>query len=431
MTRTLEQTVKHDSLNTHLIPSKKFKTITLELKFRETLDRNTITKRALLPFVLKKGSKNYPEDSKIQEKLDDLYGASLNIGGQKMGDHHVMTVHMEIANDKFIGEESSLVSEALSFLKEVAFNPNVNEGSFDKTIVQQVKDTLRKHYQSIKDEKMTYANIRLVDEMAEGETYQIHSHGYEEDLEGIDGSNLYAYFKDMIERDVVDLYVIGDFNVEEMEAAISEHVDGFRLTQPASPHHESKKLQVNDSPKEVIEEDDLQQAKLHIGYRTQTVFKDKDFPGMLVYSVMLGGHPGSKLFLNVREENSLAYYVAAQLDFFTDKLFVFSGIAPTDYEKAHDIIDVQVAAMQNGDFTQAELDEAKSMIASQLRSALDQAGGMIDLEYQAAVGDSDRSAEQLIAEIEQITKEDIVRNAAKVQKDTIYLLTSKEGNSNA
>ncbi|WP_217587139.1 EF-P 5-aminopentanol modification-associated protein YfmF [Lentibacillus saliphilus] len=428
MTRTVEQTVEHDSLKAHLIPSKTFKTIMIEFKFKTLLDRNTITKRALLPFVLKKGSKNYPEDTRIQEKLDDLYGASLNIGGQKSGDYHVVTVNMEIANDKFIGQASSIVSEALAFLKDVAFNPNVTDGSFDQTVVNQVKNTLRKHYQSIKDDKMSYANLRLIDEMCEGETYQVHSHGYEEDLDAIDGKNLYSYFKSMIDNDIIDLFVVGDFDVNDMSQLIKNELDSFRPTQPAPFEQGCVKRSAPSEPREVIETDDIQQAKLHIGYRTHTTFNDSDFPAMLVCHVMIGAHPGSKLFVNVREKHSLAYYVASQLDILSDKLFVFSGIAPTDYEKARDIIALQVAAMKDGAFTKAELEESKSMIISQYRSAMDQAGGLIDLEYQQVLGHTERTIEDLMAQVKAVTSEDVIKSANKLEEDTIYLLTSKEAN---
>src|SRR5699024_9556403 len=169
----------------HIIPSQKFKTSTLELKLTTLIDRSTITRRAILPFVLRKGSKKYPSAARIQDKLDDLYGASLEIAGHKAGSYHIMNFHMEIPNEKFIQDDQDIIGETLEFLKEIAFEPNIENESFDETVTSREKETITKYLKSIKDDKMHYANIRLIDEMATGERYQIHPFGYLEDMKHI------------------------------------------------------------------------------------------------------------------------------------------------------------------------------------------------------------------------------------------------------
>lgn len=424
-----EEAINLENLQAHLIPSKKFKTISIELKLKTFIRKDTITKRAILPFVLRKGSKKYPSATLIQEKLDDLYGASLEIIGQKFGSYHVVSVQMEIPNEKFIENETAIVTDTLAFMKEIVFNPYTENGAFNEAIAKREKETIRKYLQSIKDDKMSYANYRLIDEMSEGEAYQVHSYGYEEDLDTINAKNLFAYYQQMVDNDQVDLFVVGDFDEKEMKESINLYLDGFRsakTTPSIQPEMEVVKQISHTQPKVVIEKDSVQQAKLHMGYRTNTAFKDPDFPAMLLCHTMLGGHPGSKLFVNVRERHSLAYYVASGLDFFSDKLFVFSGIAPEDYKKARKIIEQQLIEMQDGAFTSSELEEAKSLIISEHRSSLDNAGGIIDLLYQQEIGNKKRSVGELIPQIEQVHKEDVVRSANKIQPDTFYLLTSKE-----
>src|SRR5699024_5176869 len=129
------------NLNGHIIPSKKFKTVTLELKLKTLIDRSTITRRAILPFVLRKGSKKYPSAERIQDKLDDLYGASLEIAGHKAGYYHIMNFHMEIPNDKFIQDDMDVIGETLAFLKEIAFEPDIENEAFDEKVTSREKET--------------------------------------------------------------------------------------------------------------------------------------------------------------------------------------------------------------------------------------------------------------------------------------------------
>ena len=53
---------------------------------------------------------------------------------------------------------------------------------------------------------------------------------------------------------------------------------------------------------------DVSQAKLNIGFRTNTSFNHAEYFPLVLYTSILGGGPHSKLFINVREKSSLAYY---------------------------------------------------------------------------------------------------------------------------
>ena len=54
---------------------------------------------------------------------------------------------------------------------------------------------------------------------------------------------------------------------------------------------------------------DVNQGKIVIGYRTGVAFEDDLYNALLIASDILGGGPNSKLFRNVREKESLAYYI--------------------------------------------------------------------------------------------------------------------------
>src|SRR5699024_5653345 len=130
-----------------------------------------------------------------------------------------------------------------------------------------------------------------------------------------------------------------------------------------------------------------------------------------VFNGLFGGFPNSKLFINVREKNSLAYYAASRIESHKGLLFVFSGIASENYEKAKDIIQEQMDAMKKGDFTEKELEETKDLLVNQLLETMDSSRGIVELFYQQVVGGKKLPPNELIDQIKQVTKEDIVRVA--------------------
>lgn len=427
MNKVVEEIIQADNLKLHLIPSKKNKTITIVAKFRAPLNRDTITKRVLLPSILRQGTKNYPSREELQFKLDDLYGASLSLDSGKAGGNHVLSVRMEVANQKYIGNESSIMEDAITLLNEVAFKPHVIDGGFNPKVVKREKETLKQQIESIIDDKDSFAQMRLVDQMCEGENYQIHAHGYEEDLENITPENLYEYYQTLMTDDVLDVYVSGDFNHDAVAKTVTETFDRkYNRTDLSDVQTANKIITKVDDVKEVTEHQDVQQAKLHLGYRTGITYKDDDYASLLIFNGIFGGYPGSKLFLNVREKHSLAYSVGSGAESYNGLMFVTSGIAGKDYQKARDIIDEQLQAMRDGDFTDEQVEELKVLMTSQLLDAMDDAQGLIELLYRNVLGGRDRSLDALLDDIRKVTKEEIIATANKLQLDTVYLLTSKE-----
>jgi len=420
-----EQIHNENGITFHFIPTKKFKTITITAKLKAPLTRETITHRALLPFILKQGTINYPTRKELQLKLDDLYGAILSIDGSKKGENHIISIRLEIANQQFIPKAQSVMDEALTLFNELLYKPNAENAAFNEAIFQREQETLRKKMHSIKDEKMKYANMRLIDEMCEGEAYQLHVHGYEEDLKDITAADLYTYYKTMLKEDQLDIYILGDFNQKELQEKITANLKRSIQRQNAKVSEPYKKE--IEEPREVVEKQKIQQAKLHIGYRTYITFKDEDYAALQVFNGLFGGFPNSKLFINVREKNSLAYYAASRIESHKGLLFVFSGIAPANYEKARDIIRLQMEAMKNGEFTENELNETKELIINQLLETMDSSRGSTELLYQQAVAGKQLPPEMLLDQIRKVTKEDVTKAAAKIEEDTVYLLTSEGG----
>jgi predicted Zn-dependent peptidase len=182
-------------------------------------------------------------------------------------------------------------------------------------------------------------------------------------------------------------------------------------------------------PKEVIDEEDVKQGKLNIGYRTNITFTDQDYSALQVFNGMFGGFSHSKLFINVREKASLAYYAASRIDSFKGLLMVMSGIEVKNYKQAVSIIADQFQAMKNGEFSEQDISQTKAMIRNQVLETIDTAYGLSEFLYQQAAAQVDIPIEDFLANIERVTKEDIIKVGEKIQLDTTYFLKGTEGAS--
>lgn len=419
-----EHVITKNNVHFHFIPTKKFKTIHFVLKCKAPLERETITKRALLPFVLQKGTENYRTEKELMTRLDELYGATLSIDGAKKGNYHIISFRLEIANDQYLPNQSNLLNDALALYKEIIFHPRIENDQFQASVVEREKLTLQNKINSIYDDKLSYANVRLIEEMCENERFRIHKDGYVEDLPTINGENLYEYYKELLQTDRLDLYVVGDFEQKAMEEVLMQSIR--RDTARTSDETIEENVE-NKEMKEVEETQPIQQAKLHIGYRTNCTYKDADYFALQVFNGIFGGFPSSKLFANVREKHSLAYYAASRIESHKGLLLVYSGIEPTDYKKAREIIELQMKAMKNGDFTREQVEETKELIISELKEMLDNIYGIPELLYQQVVGQKTISPKTFMEEIKRVTKEDVVQLAQKITADTVFLLTSDGG----
>ncbi|QGH34593.1 insulinase family protein [Gracilibacillus salitolerans] len=421
MVETLERIIPKEGYDLHLIHTKKFKTIHLSLKFTSKLTRENITKRALLPYILQQGTANYPTAIQLRQHLDELYGTVLAVDSSKKGENHILTIRLELANEQYIAGSQDLLNQGIAFLREVIYQPKLVDQAFDPKIVAREKETLRSKMESLTEDKVSFANTRMIEEMCKEEEYRLRVHGYEEDLDKITAEDLYAYYQQILSQDHLDIFAVGDIEGLEVEEKITALVEA-REQQPI----EKGKLVAGFNEQTLIEEDDIKQAKLHFGYRTNITFDDEDYAALHVFNGLFGGFPSSKLFMNVREKHSLAYYAASRIESHKGLMFVFSGIAPEQFENAKDIILEQMEQMRKGEFTDNELNETKEMTINQLRETLDNAQGMIELHYQSVLAQSSISPEQLLQKVNKVTKDQVINVANKVKLDTIYLLTSKE-----
>ncbi|MBB6444208.1 EF-P 5-aminopentanol modification-associated protein YfmF [Bacillus benzoevorans] len=415
-----EQIIDLKGLKLHIIPTEKYKTNTIVFKMKAPLDKEDVTKRALLANVLQSSSKTYPSTTLLRSYLDELYGATFYIDLAKKGDYHIISFTIEMANEKFLSHAEPLLQKAFAFLAEVITNPNADNSSFEQNTIENEKRSLKQRIQSVYDDKMKYSSFRLIQEMCKGEPYELYVHGIAEDVDSITGASLYEYYREAIDADELDLFVVGDVQSTEVENAVSGM---FQFAERTAKKAARSAVSSISEEKEVIDKQDVKQGKLNIGFRTNVYYGDDDYYALQVFNGIYGGFSHSKLFINVREKASLAYYAASRLESHKGLMLVMSGIDNKNYEQAVNIIKEQMKAMTAGDFTDNEIQQTKAVIKNQLLETIDTSRGVVEILYHNIVSGAQISLDDWLGEMEKVTKEDIVKVAEKIQLDTIYFLT--------
>ncbi|MGG3853506.1 pitrilysin family protein [Caldifermentibacillus hisashii] len=419
----MEKVIDNQGVKLHLVKTDKYKTNTIVFKMKAPIEKEYATTRALLPYVLQSGTNTYPSFTELRTYLENLYGATLSVDLQKKGEYHIISITMEVANEKFLKQSEPLLDKALTLLADVLFNPRSANDSFDEQIIAKEKRTLKQRIQAVNDDKMRYANLRLIQEMCKDEPYAIPVNGILEDVDKITAQSLYSYYQDSLSSDELDLYIVGDFTDEEV---IQSCQAKFQLKSRTSKKVEQTNIRKRVKENVIIEKQDVAQGKLNMGLRTNTRYGEDDYFALQVFNGLFGGFPHSKLFINVREKASLAYYAASRLESHKGLMLVMTGIETKNYEKAVTIIKEQLQAMKNGDFTEADIEQTKAVIQNQMLETLDTSRGLVEVLYHNVISGANVSEEVWKEKIANVTKENIIQVGEKIQLDTIYFLSGLE-----
>lgn len=409
------------------IPDAKFKNNYLSVNFRLPLRRETAALYALLPMVLRRGCRDYPDMTALNRRLEELYGARLDGGVSKRGETQIVTFFVEALDDAYALNGEKLLSGSAGLLRSVIFDPAAESGCFRAADVEIERHNLADLIASQLNDKRYYASHRLKEEMCRNEAYGVSEYGTQEQALAITPRQLWDAWKQMLRSAEVEIFHVGpgDSGVcaQLMGDSFARVLRGELLPCPTEVRREAGEVRT------VEERLPVAQAKLGLGFRAGVASPDADVPAMQLACTVLGGSPHSKLFANVREKMSLCYYCFARYERVKGLLFVESGIEEGNFQKARDEILHQLAELQAGHVTADELRFAALSLGNSYRELSDTASGIAQWYLAQAIdGHPDFSPAMAARRAASLSAADIVRAAGHIRLETVYLLA---GNGNA
>lgn len=417
------QTYKlNNGINVHYIAADKFKNVNFTVNITVPLKRPDVTFNALLPAVLRRGCKMIPETRKLNIYLDELYGSNISYAVKKRGDYQVIVLNFNTIADKY-APDTKPFEKLLSLSSEIIFNPLVTNNAFCEDYVAREKENLKQYIESIINDKREYAKLKLIQEMYKSETFGIFSNGYVDDLEQITSESLFEHYKKVISDAHWEFFVTGPVDIDYCKNYLEEHYNFHKNKFLYTPTQFG--IYKNDI-NYISEKSDVTQGKLSIGLRTEINNYSPLYYAMIVMNNLYGGSVHSKLFLNVREKMSLAYYASSSYDSYKGLILINSGIEFDKYEIALQEIFKQLEDMKNGYFSDEDIKFSKLSIINAYNSIKDSAISMENFYSSQSFAQQPVTIDEFIEKINNVKKEDIIKAALTVKPDTVFFLKGRE-----
>ena len=410
-------------IDIHLIETHKFKTDLIAIFLTTPLKEETVTSNALIPAVLRRGTSKLNSQEDISKSLEKMYGASFDCGIDKIGNDQVIKFYLETINNSYIEENEDNLKKALNLILDIAFNPFIENESFNKEYVESEKNNLKQIIEGRKDSKASYSFERCIEEMYKNESYALYKYGKIEHLKNINENMLFKQYMKLINNCKIDIYISGDITENIIDSTINnKNILKLPEREPKYIVNNIENRTKKEKKENIVEESmDITQGKLVLGLDILDETEEDKYIAS-IYNAILGGTPNSKMFQNVREKNSLAYTASSSFLRQKANIFIRCGIEMENYEKAVKLIKEQIENMKKGDFSEEDIAQAKNNICSTIKLIPEEQDAEVIYYFSQELSGYETDYEEYINKINNINKNDIVQFANKIQINTIYFL---------
>ncbi len=393
----------------------RFKTSLISVDFALPLTIENATGMSLLAGVMCRGCEDFPAIDVISRYLAKNYGASFSASAVKVGEMELLTFSVRYLDNEYAIDGEDVQERILVLLEKMIFSPLLEGDGFLSEYVEQEKINLMDKITGLFNDKRIYSMVRCKELMCADEAYGIHDTGSKEAAAKFDAKSLYAFYRKMLNEAQVALIYVGKDRKNPLNRLAEKFEDRSEKFPQTLVKYDCEKA------KEIIEEMDLNQSKLNLGFRLGKAAAENGAACRL-FNVLYGGSATSKLFMNVRERLSLCYYCSSNIDRFKNVMFVSSGVEFSKYDDARNEIEAQLDSIVKGDFSDEELENARVYLIDSIRGLYDSQGALSTSMIAGILHDETATPEQQIEEISSVSREDIMKVAAGIQLDTVYFL---------
>lgn len=406
------------SYNLHMIKTDRFKTVNIEVIFRNKMKKEEITITNFLSSILSYTTKKYPTKNSLALHVMDLYSIRMFPTCYRIGKYYNADFNLSMLDEKYT--EEGMFEKTLELLRDIIFDPNIKDNAFDLTSFNVIKNDEKAQIERLKEDSRKYSIIKMLELLGKNREFSFSEYGYMEDLEKITPSNLYEFYKKFINESIIDIFIVGNIDFKKTEKIVTSKFK-FRTFKNKDESPILDPIIRHKKPQVVFEEDNTTQSKLSIGCIINDMTKFEREYVLNIYNLILGATADSKFFRNIREKYSLCYYVSSVGNKLDNLFIITSGITKDNYEKMMTLINKEMDDMEKGIFTDEDIENAKKYYLSILEEAEDRPNQIISSYYAMALWGVD-DLEKRKKEIIKVSKSDIMNLAKKVHLDTVFLL---------
>lgn len=402
-------------LHVHATP--KFKRTTVAAFLQHRLAPESVAAIGILPRVQRRGNRRWPTAMALERELTNLYGARLGTGVQKTGDRQLTWFLVNLPGDRYVSQP--VLAEGLRVLSAVMFAPVVENGGLCRQYVEQEKQLQVGRIRSLINNKSSWAVYRCIQEMFWDEPFRLYELGTEEEVHELTPQGLWETHAALAREAPVDLYVVGDVQVESLQKEIEKN---FPLGRQQVPVAKTRATLGRENVNTVVDEEMMGQGWLVLGFRSDIPYASSERFAMHFLNGILGGFVHSKLFVNVREKASLAYQASSGYDANKGYLLALAGIDPSKYDEALAIMLKQIDDIRKGVISEDEMTATRSRLLTRMRLVQDDPMSLVLQHLTASMEGADETSDEVAKRLMAVSKEDVVQVAERVRLDTVYFL---------
>ena len=413
---------EREPYNIYTIKTDKFNSCRMEIILRHKFDKKNVAVDNFLTDFLAFTSLNYPKRRDVVLKLEELYGASFYSNRERIGEMILNNFMVDFLAPNFCDEENYL-EEVIKLPFLMLLNPNFKDQEADMNSFKIIMNRLKAEV-LYKAEDPVYQCVKEAIKKSFHDKPVVESRiGSIEDLNNITPHMVYEYYQKFIKECVCDIYIIGNLDMDKVVNIIDKYLtldtikdDNFNLFITNEITNKINIYEVNG---------EFTQANLAV---VGVIDNIDDVYAFRVFNSLVGGVGlSSKLDQALREKNSLCYSVSLRSTRTDGMFFVHCGIEQSNYKKAVSLIKNVFKEMKNGNFTDEELDNAKSSLLSSNKMGEDSIVQLLNNYLMHQLLNEDLLRDRY-SKIRSVTRDDVKNISKKFHLKTIYLLKSGDNN---
>jgi len=359
--------IKVNNYNVHFIKTKNFRDNYISIRFTNEMTKDRIKYFKFLKELLVKSTKKYnKKDLTIQK--ENLYNLLIKSNINVVGNNCIFDINFKFLNSKY--SKKDIDKKVFELINEVVFNPNVINNQFldfdevkSQIIEDEIKQFENKEYLSLKEcIKKTDINNPM-------------NFLYSDDIINTTNKDIFDAYKELIDSSV-DIFIIGNIDIELYKG----YLKNFDFKNDKTYKDFVYKYNNNLNENNIIEvkNDIFKQASLFLSYKLNELSDFERFYVVKLFSIIIGGSPDSKLFKNVREKYSLAYYCNSNVYTYNSLFLIRSGIDYINKNKCVKLIKKEL----NNKITNKELGISKKIVFSKIENTFNSFSSIIEYYYE-------------------------------------------------
>ena len=404
-------------------PDKRFKQGCLSIQLIRPMCENEAAMNALIPSVLLRGTRKHPDLRSVTMVMDDLYGAAIGPLVRRVGDYQTTGLYCGFMDPRFALPGDRVLEPVMDFLRELLLESPTLDGGFLPEFVESEKKNLISTIESERNDKQVYAMSRMLRSMCQGDSFGLPRLGEREQVSAIDPAALYRHYQKILRESFIRIFYVGSADPRQIAELVKPIFDFPDRTPMTLPPQSDLRCGPGGDITETME---VTQGKLCMGFTTPITNRNDDFAATQLLNVVLGGGMTSKLFMNIREKQSLCYSISSGYYGAKGILTVSAGI---DCDKREQVIREvlhQLELCRSGDITEAELTAARQALLSSLRSTHDRPSAIEGYYSTSALSGVKLTPQAHMQALNAVTCSQVADAARKLTLHTTYFLSRQE-----